>query len=416
MFNLEKIEKIFFQDIIEEAKQGEVLIPDENGKDCLVFNIGFHACIEGRLNSGSFGDSKPVLMIQNRKQLLPLLKQYIDEVDKQKNYFSKLKEEDRIKAYLSLVWVNAIYEDFANPTMYLKKRIDFLQDKLFDFEIKTYASNIDFFNFINDKNKKAINIVNGSDLVVEVSSQDIRMETPYLFCGHFTKKIDGQLEYYELPSISYGISNGECYIYSILDKNTKKDSEYQKSINRVLYGLNKGVLENETKEFQQYMANRREFSEQLDEYSEVISEDIPENISQVSPAAIVALTIFLDILHQYGIDKIKLVSLLPLRYNGKEETFQKKYAYQLKQKNLDKTELEKILLEYKKEQLRIQKNLSEKLIRNFRRLEYHFPNCFISSYPLELDEYLHMRFSEFKLSNNTILNDILDSKNKRFMK
>ena len=31
MLNLEKIEKIFFEDIIEEAKRGEVLIPDENG-------------------------------------------------------------------------------------------------------------------------------------------------------------------------------------------------------------------------------------------------------------------------------------------------------------------------------------------------------------------------------------------------
>ena len=84
MLNLEKIEKIFFEDIIEEAKQGEDLIPDENGKDCLVFNVGFHACIEGRLNSGSFGDSKPVLMIQNKQQLLPLLKQYVDELDKKK--------------------------------------------------------------------------------------------------------------------------------------------------------------------------------------------------------------------------------------------------------------------------------------------------------------------------------------------
>ena len=115
-------------------------------------------------------------------------------------------------------------------------------------------------------------------------------------------------------------------------------------------------------------------------------------------------------------NKVKVVSLLPLRYNGKEETFQKKYAYELKKKRLNNEQLEKLLLEYKKEQLRIQKNLSEKLIRNFRRLEYHFSNCFISSYPLELDEYLHMRFSEFQNSNNPILNDILERKTKGFRK
>ena len=61
-------------------------------------------------------------------------------------------------------------------------------------------------------------------------------------------------------------------------------------------------------------------------------------------------------------------------------------------------------------------NLSEKLIRNFRRLEHHFDNCFVSSYPMELDEYLHFRYSEFINSNNLLLNDILDSKVKMHIK
>ena len=37
------------------------------------------------------------------------------------------------------------------------------------------------------------------------------------------------------------------------NKNIKRDSEYQKSINRILYGLNKDVLQSESEEFKKYI-------------------------------------------------------------------------------------------------------------------------------------------------------------------
>lgn len=326
------IENIFFNEIVNEAKTGEIKLTDEQ-----TFNVGFNTCIKGNLSSGNFGDSKPILMINNPEQLITLLEQYVTECDKYPNIFTEYDLNIRIKGYLTLIWSNAIYDDFANPLSYISRRIDFFKTTLFDFD------NIDYQN-----SSKALD---DSKIVVSNEMQDIRNETPYTF-KTFIKKDDDS---YELPRISYGISNNECYIYAV--QNNKNKSE---------------------------------------------------NISDVSPSAILALTVFLDMLNRYGIEKIKVISLLPIRYNSKELAFQKKYEYELNSGKLNDIELKKLLLEYKKENLRIQKNLSEKLIRNFRRLEHHFPNCTITSYPMEFDEYLHILVRQFKIRDNDFLNDIIN--------
>lgn len=375
MATRELIKGIFFDEIINEAKLDEVRI-NINGEEN-VFNVGFNSCIDGVLDSGNFGDSKPILMINNKEQLITLLEQYYNECDKHDSKFQNCKSEEKIKIFLTLLWSNATYEDFANPSVYIKRRIEFFKNKLFDFDSITYNDEID--------------VLDGSKIVINSSLQDIRQETPYVFKPIIEKDESSFL----LPHISYGISNGECFIYAIQnDKKAELDS-YQKKINRKLYKINNGVKESETEEYNEYLNG--------DEY-------YPENISDVSPSAILSLTIFLDMLSRYGIDKVKVVSLLPIRYNSKEQAFTKKYEYKLKYQNLSDIELKKLLLEYKKENLRIQMNLTEKMIRNFRRIEHHFENCKITSFPMEFDEYLHMNVGEFTFSNNAFLNDVISLK------
>lgn len=408
MQNKDIIADIFFNEIINESKNSEVSIIENDGFEH-IYNTGFNACIEGRLNSGNVSDSKPILMINNKEQLLHLLEEYIKEIDKTDNYFSNLEYRQKIKAYMTFVWNNAIYEDFASPCNYLKKQIDFLKTPKLDVGLYSYALNIDFTPVINQKNKSAVNDLNGSNIYIIVNRQGIKSETPFCFTP---KIIANDAQEYLLPSISYGISNNECYIYAIQDKNNSKDTKFSKNINRVFYSLNSGVSNVETEEFIK-MKNQGQGeydSYHLNQDEEIIYDDYPENISNVSPMAIISLTIFLDTLLKQGIDKVKVVSCLPVRYYGKELFYLKKHAYNVKNSNLSKEEGSKLLLEYKKEHLRIQKNLSEKIIRNFRRLEYHFDNCFISSYPLELDEYLHFRYRDFTNSNNILLNCIMASR------
>lgn len=409
MLNKDMIEDIFFNEIINEANKSEVSIIEADNLEHL-YNIGFNACIEGKLNSGNISDSKPILMINNKKQLINMLEEYINEVDKTFNYFSNCEYKQKIKAYMAFVWNNAIYEDFASPCTYLKKQIDFLKNPKFDLGTYSYADNIDFSAVMNSKNKSAINLLSGSSIITTVRKQGIKAETPFVFEVKITSK-DTSSEYL-LPSISYGISNNECYIYAIQDKNNSKDSTFSKSVNRILYSLNSDILDNESLDYKSAKGNNIDEydSYHLNKDDEIIYDYFPENISKVSPSAIIALTVFLDSLSNIGMDKVKVVSCLPIRYYGKEIFYLKKHKYMVNKDNLTKEEANKLLLEYKKEHLRIQRNLSEKLIRNFRRLEHHFNNCFISSYPLELDEYLHFRFREFNLSNNLLLNSIIDSK------
>ena len=369
------ISKIFFDEIINEAKSGEIKIEIENEEH--TFNVGFNSCVEGFLESGNFGDSKPILMINNKIQLINLLEQYFNICDKHENKFSGCKLETKIKIYLTLIWSNATYEDFANPLSFINKRIDFYYDETLDFKVKDYGEQIE--------------CLDGSKITIYNEIQDIRQETPYVFKPVIEKDDNA----FELPHISYGISNGECYIYAIQAKKKQEQSIYDKTINRRLYKINSGVFETESEEYKDYIDG---------------AEYHPENISEVSPSAILSLIVFLNILNEKKIEKIKVVSLLPIRYNSKELAFAKKYEFKLKSGNLTEVELKKLLLEYKKESLRIQQNLSEKMIRNFRRIEYHFNNCRITAYPMEFDEYLHMTVREFVLGNNEFLNEIVSAK------
>lgn len=371
----ELIKRIFFDEIINEAKLGEVKVKIDGEE--FIFNVGFNSCLEGVLESGNFGDSKPILMINNKDQLITLLEQYFNECDKHSNKFSDCKLEERIKIYLTLVWSNATYEDFANPLSFIKRRIDFYQNKVLDFDSREYSSEIE--------------VLDNSKIIIHNELQDIRQETPYVF----KTTIENGNESFSLPRISHGISNGECYIYAIQTDKQKELNSYEKRMNRKLYKINDGVFDCETDEYKDYV-NGAEYH--------------PENISEISPSAILSMIIFLNTLNNYGIEKIKIVSLLPVRYNSKELAFAKKYEYELKNKNLSEKELKKLLLEYKKESLRIQKNLSEKMIRNFRRIEHHFSNCVITAYPMEFDEYLHMNVREFKFGNNAFLNEFINFK------
>ena len=52
---------------------------------------------------------------------------------------------------------------------------------------------------------------------------------------------------------------------------------------------------------------------------------------------------------------------------------------------------------YRNEHLRIQNNLTQKFIRNFFRIGYHFSNVLINSIPFESDEYLNITLKPFEV-------------------
>lgn|SRR5574344_205336 len=171
---MEKIEKIF----------DEVITDAEDGIKFNDINIQFHTLEKYSINS-TYNDGMPILIIHNKKELINKLKQYIELVLDTK----KLDHDDKnIKKCISLLWANACYEDFSNPSRFIDNHINF------------YLNN-DFMD-----NSKVLD-----KIVMKRVTQSIYKETPYAFKAY--------VDDYELPSINYAISDDTCYIYSLNVKN-----------------------------------------------------------------------------------------------------------------------------------------------------------------------------------------------------
>ena len=254
--------------------------------------------------------------------------------------------------YKKLVYLfsNLTFSDCDNIYEYIKRNTLFVKNKLL------YDTEITF-----NENK------------IKIKIMDSYQETPYCFKVFISS---GESSY-ELPTISYGIADDICYIYAIQDKNKDKTSPYNKKIKRILYKMNNGIKE--TQDYEQYKNGESDY--------------YPENISDVSPSSVLALTIFLKQLSNLNITKIKVVPFLPIRYNAKEEAYKNRIDYLLKSGQLENEMIEY----YKNEHLRIQNNLTQKFIRNFFRVSYHFPNVLINSIPYETDEYLNITLKPFEV-------------------
>lgn len=184
------------------------------------------------------------------------------------------------------------------------------------------------------------------------------------------------------------------YIYSIINSKLENNNlEYNKKIKRELYKINSGVSINESDEYLKYKNN------EIDYY--------PENISDVSPSAVLSLSIFMSLLYSKHITNIKVVPYLPIRYLSRE----------IMANSLSNTD--------KKQELNnrnnfIQSNITDKFIRTFRRVSYHLSGTQIKSYPYELDEYMNINLNDISLKDDivnqvyNIINNEINLKNKKF--
>lgn len=339
--------KELFLKLIEEAKEGKVNFDGEE------WPIGFSTIIEQEKYVSN--EYFPILHIKNQEQFFSLLEEYIKiELNQNRKTISfiKEKEENQKKILMAYLFVNATTNDFENPICLLKRTIYFLEDKTFDKFSKKVLVNLEEIScFLEINNKK----------------QSVLMETPNKMEFSFTNN-DCK---YNLPSISYGIENinGEktCYIYSILNpkkKTNESEEKFYKKINRKLYKLNDKVQ---------------------DDY------DL-ENIKDVSMSSIISLNIFLTILKNENIVNIRFVPYLPLRYQSREIT------------SKNNPSLEK---ELEDRNNFIQMNATNKFIRTVRRVLYHRNDFEITSYPYEIDDFLHIKSIQIEEKiNNSLLEEV----------
>jgi len=325
------VKELLFE-VINEAKNGHVIIDSESWPICFNTLLKVNNTYESHTNNNQY----PVLLLDNLNEFLDLLKIYLDlEISLNRRHPIFIKDELRNhqKMLIAYLFVNATTDDFLNPCEMLRTKIAFLTEQ----KLSVFNHEID------------LDITPNSQLKINSTLDSIYMETPYKFTLSFTNGIDT----YHLPSISYGISNNTCYIYSILNPKQEIISSYQKKIKRLLYKINESVSE--------------------------------DNLN-VSPSAVLSLSIFLKVLKLNNIQNIKVIPYLPLRYLSRD-SFAKNNEELISRNDS------------------IQTNATNKFLDTFLRLQYH-GLIDIKSYPYEIDDSLHLNISNSPSINNSLLSSI----------
>lgn len=382
----EEIIQIFNNQVVPEAETGIIKIDgwnfnirfsiNQNSAKTMIASTSF---IERDSEKDFIQENKDIVItVKNPDRFYELLVEYTEKmyefivsnpgfysID---NLYFEGKKDCIIKGILSTVWINATEENFKNPESFLETRISFLEDK----------TTLEYLGkeMIGEK----IELLDNSYISSSICKQNpVAHETPYVFTSKIQKEIDGRIETFELPNISYGIKDDTCYVYSIQNSKSNQLSRtpYQKKINRLLYQAEKNVHE---------------------EYKE-------ESIKDISEPHLFALTIFFKFI---GIKEVIIPDYLPIRYNAKIRVLNNKIRKL--EKTTNKEELENIIASLEQEIDKIQDNITQKYLRTFRRLEYHFPKLSVTSYPYEVDNYMHMKTKMLDdPENNHILYEVYKS-------
>lgn len=367
-------------EVLLEAKNGEVIIDGDAWPIC--FNTIVYDD-NGKAKLSYFNEHSMVtLVIKNETLFNKMMADYIMAcIHSERKHFRLVNDtyKTRYKLFMTFLFTNFSTEDFLNPEQAIRRHIEYIQDDTFSYLDEGY----DFI--IGDR-------LNDCALEVKRCEQSAGMETPYKLVFNLVKN-EGQGSYsYPLAEVSYGIAleNDEkvCYVYSVIrQKDRVKEVSadeliFRKKINRALYKLNDGVVEDELDDLKAYRNGDSNY------YPEA-------NITDVTHSFVLALTSFVTLLQKEGIEKIKVVPYLPVRYSSRE----------MAASNVVNQDRRK---ELEERNVRIQSNATEKFMRTFRRVAYHLNGSMeMVSVPYEYDEYMTFTLSEqLQIVNNPILEDV----------
>ena len=350
--------KIFYENIVPEAQNGKI--------NCwFTYNMPFSTFI---MENNKLYECKimsddlyiPTLMINDKEVFDMLLCEYVDLAI---NFYDDSNFNDEIlnceldygkgiskeKVIMTLLFANATADDYNNPINFLSKRINFLKNY--------FSSNINL----------GFSEILGANLSIAIEPDIINNKTP----SSFVVKAYYESENFLFPGVKFGISDDTVYVYAI--QNKKMDvNNFTKKINRKLY--------------------------KVDENFNNDSDNV-ENLGDISASFLFALNIFIAYFKKIGYTKFQIPSILISRWNAKKMAS----MAICKRKNLGND----YLVNKDFEQIRIQNNITNKLIRTFLRLKYHYNNIFVSSFPGDVDNDLHIFLDSNvnSICNNKLLDE-----------
>ena len=206
---------------------------------------------------------------------------YLTEiVNNQAKLYTRYKDYRDARALsiklMKIIWLRMGVNDFNNVEEFLERQLEFLKNDIFN----------------NYKNELTIENFYGYNVTVQANINNLYDETPLGL--NFKIYDQDNNSYHSLPHIFYGIENDTCYIYAV--QNDRERTRIPK-IERLLYKLNKGI----------------------------------EN-PNVHPSMVLSIMLFINILKENGITKIKVPTLQVLSYkyhellsNNEKNEFHKKW-------------------------------------------------------------------------------------------
>lgn len=308
-----RIQEIF-KSLIKDAESGKITLATKDGIDWN-YNVKFYYDIQGTTNVQD--NDVPILQIPNFSRAMEVLEKYIKVMHK--DYMYAMVEEnfteDGFDKYLMLTaLINCTNYDFENFIPYLEKRIQMVENK---------QTPITF----------ELGKVYGYDLVAQITQTTPNLEAPSKFTPIF---LDENGERYVLPSIVYGYYDDKVYVGAVQgEKGNQKDQEIGRRLDRFFRKVNKGV-------------------------------DMQDIEGQVSPSALVSMTMFLEYMKSQGKIKVVAPCFMPIRARTTMENIEARFnsGYEPYDKDWKDAEIQK------KE--RDQFNITNRLMYLFRRYNWHF--------------------------------------------
>lgn len=331
-------------------------------------------------------DETSVMVINDYKKFFEYLRQaYERHIEL---YFQRRKDSTGFNRweknnFFEQIWLRATPQDFNNPEEFLKKQAEMIKDTTFEkYDEETYLGKLECLN------NHIITIKNG---IARTWDENFRqMEITIYDKEHYTNKQLWNRPHYTLPVIRYGIYEKDgkkiCSIGSIQNKRDSSDEEsLKKKIDREKYKVNKDIAEEDT--------------------------------YKIEPKNIIALSIFINLLHKEGINNIEIPSMYVLDYEYhrkrnkyllkefKQEWTQEGYFYdrermQKREKYSEKYKeaFKEFLKTFRKQDL-ISEIKTERQLLTARRLLKHYPKAHITAYPEEIDNYMHIQIPVVKDAN-----------------
>lgn len=331
-----------FNQIKEEARNNKIVLNDDSFD--WIIRMGFNI-VEDKVS-----EDLPNIYIKDEEKLYKLLYEYI---------------------YLALQFYN-----MNNDCNSVKELLTFLMPNITESEMNSLEGYVQkYINFISDdvlSNKFGYKQTSLGTLKYQVTKQSHQQETPYCFKSYFEKNIYDEIAQYALPRISFGISDGVCYIYSIQNKDSKINTnpKYNLEVKDTFRTINGGV----------------------------------KKYRNVTPSFVVALSLFISFLNEYGIHKIKVETPLPIRQKNRDMVTDYKIEFQTMKGTLKGETLETFKSELIKKKLNDDYNSTTKFVNCFNRLKVHFDNIYLSKCTINSDIILEVMNL---LTHNPFLQEIV---------